>query len=107
MNYLKRWETIIGVIVGMVVLVGAGRALDGRYAKTDELRFTQIETRQHIINDRIKDYESRIDRKEDRAGCQTVPECERVMDPDTREDYRKLLRDLEEEKRKYKAIGGT
>jgi len=115
MDFLKRWETIVGIIVGLTVIGGviwkSGTVVDARYSKLEEckrtkavlveaqkktereVKLTQIRLDQKILYDRIEQYDERIKRKEDASDCHSVPECETKMDETKRDEYRKLRKD--------------
>jgi len=114
-SLLKRWETLVGLLVGVIAVAGGfykGAArVDSRYSKTvdcertrGDLKLTQMRLDQKILYDRLEQYEERIKRKEDRNGCHSVQDCETRMDDGTREEYRKLRRDRDLVRDQYDRI---
>ena len=54
-----------------------------------------------VVGDILNEYNKQIWKMEDRNECHTVPVCEAKMDPETKERYRKLLKDRELKQKEF------
>jgi len=95
MNKISTW---VALLIGMTTLVGAMFALDGRYAKTEEIStikdyVQQVDKRLEvkILKDRANAIQERMWKIEDRYGMEVAKMSEEV-----REQYRELKKEYDE-----------
>ena len=94
---LKKISIIIGLIISLTVLVGAGAKLDRRWAKADRLAMVEQRLDQKIIQDRINAIQERLWRLEDKFGSiiASLPET-------IRDQYRRLLKEMKDLEKRLK-----
>ena len=86
---LKKISVILGLIISLTVIVGAGAKLDRRWAKADQLAMVEQRLDQKIIQDRIKAIQERLWRLQDKYGdmISNMPEL-------IRDQYRRLMKEM-------------
>jgi len=94
---LKKISIIIGLIISLTVLVGAGAKLDRRWAKADRLTMVEQRLDQKIIQDRINAIQERLWSLEDKFGSiiASLPET-------IRDQYRRLLKEMKDLEKRLK-----
>jgi len=65
---LKKYQTIIGIVVSLIVIFGAGFGAVGYFAKSSELQELTMETSYKFLEIRAKDLQNRMWAYEDRYG---------------------------------------
>jgi len=94
---LKKISVILGLVISLTVIVGAGAKLDRRWAKADQLVMVAQRLDQKIIQDRINAIQERLWRLEDKYGniIADLPET-------IRDQYRRLLKEIKDLEKKLK-----
>lgn len=88
---LKKISVILGLIISLTVIVGAGARLDRRWAKAERLVMVEQRLDQKIIQDRINAIQERLWRLQDKYGdiVENMPEM-------IHDQYRRLLKEIKE-----------
>jgi len=94
---LKKISVILGLVISLTVIVGAGAKLDRRWAKTDQLVMVAQRLDQKIIQDRINAIQERLWRLEDKYG-NTIADMPETI----RDQYRRLLKEIKDLEKRLK-----
>lgn len=93
---LKKYLTIaVSILVFVSAIVGANEYL----AKASELELISMRLDQKILNDRLYNLQNRVWAIEDRYGTDVTKMLENI-----RTEYRRLLREIEELKRRLSSM---
>jgi len=94
---LKKISVILGLVISLTVIVGAGAKLDRRWAKTDQLVMVAQRLDQKIIQDRINAIQERLWCLEDKYG-NTIADMPETI----RDQYRRLLKEIKDLEKRLK-----
>lgn len=88
---LKKIGVVLGLIISLTVIVGAGAKLDRRWAKADRLAMVEQRLDHKIIQDRIKAIQERLWQLQNKYGdiILNMPEL-------IRDHYRRLMKEMKE-----------
>ena len=94
---LKKISVVLGLVISLTVIVGAGARLDRRWAKADQLVMVAQRLDQKIIQDRINAIQERLWRLEDKYGNIIVDMASAIRD-----QYRRLLKEMKDLEKRLK-----
>jgi archaellum component FlaC len=94
---MKKISVILGLIIALTVIVGAGAKLDRRWAKADQLVMVAQRLDQKIIQDRINAIQERLWRLEDKYGNIIADMASTIRD-----QYRRLLKEIKDLEKRLK-----